>query len=323
MRALTSTDLIGDVRVRIDEDNVKSVTNDAILRMLTQGAERALRIAVRRHPSPLLTNAPLSLVDGQAKYKIPETVYEDYLLRVEIDQGDGLYHEVERRDFGNTIQFEQTSPAEIPLVWRQNGQYIEFVPAPTGTYDARIWYIEDIPPLVLPTGRVTKVNTTGNYCFIDWGDETTVDTDVTSNASYLNVIDGQTGRIKGSLQVSDITDAKLTFRTSPVEATVLNRTISGDITEAGLEKNDYLCNVSGTCMSLLKKTIYQYAVQYAVTMLIPKSSGNYELEAQILKDFEDDLDTSVWAGRRKSVRIRDKSRGWNRLNPYTNNRSWR
>ena len=317
MRALTSSDMIGDVRVRIDEDNVKSATNDAILRMLTQGAERALRLAIRKHPDGLLTSGSLTLVSGQAMYDIPEYVYEDYVLRVEINYGDGHYQEVERRDFANTASFEQSDSRDAPLVWRQNGEHIEFVPAPSGTYNARFWYIEDIPPLVLPEGRVTKVNSTGNYCFIDWGDETSVSTVSDENESFLNVVDGQTGRIKGSLQVSDITDAKLTFRASPTESSVLNRTISGSVSDVSLEKNDYVCNVSGTCMPLMKKSIYQYAVQYAVTMLMPKASGNYELEAQILKDFEDELNTSAWTGRRSSMRIRDRARAWGRLNPYS------
>lgn len=317
MRALTSSDMIGDVRVRIDEDNVKSATNDAILRMLSQGADRALRLAIRKHPDGLLTSGPLTLVNNVAQYAIPEYVYEDYILKVEIDFGDGMFQEVDRRDFANTASFEQSQPTESPLVWRQNGEYIEFVPAPSGTYNARIWYIEDIPPLVLPEGRVTKVNSTGNYCFIDWGDETQISTISEENESFVTIVDGQTGRIKGSLQVSDITDAKITFRAIPTEAEVLNRAILGSVTDVHMEKNDYICNVSGTCMPLMKKSIYQYAVQYAVLMLIPKVSGNYEIEAQLLSDFEKELATSAWSGRRTSMRIRDKARAWGRLNPYS------
>lgn len=316
MRALTTTDMIGDVRVRIDEDNVKSATNDAILRMLSQGVERALRKAVRLHPDGLISHAALTLVANQAEYLIPEYVYEDYILRIEVDFGDGNFSEVEQRDFGNAIAFEGANPVEAPLVWRQSGQHIEFVPAPTGTYNARFWYVEDIPPLVLPEGRVTKVNNTGNYCFLDWGEETTIDTTSDSNESYVSIIDGQTGRIKGSLQVNAIEDAKVTFRPVPVESAVLNKPISGLTTEVSLEKNDYLCNVSGTCMPLMKKTIYQYAVQYAVTMLMPKASGNYEVELAILGEFEKDLGSSLWGGRRKTVRIRDKARAWNKGTAY-------
>jgi hypothetical protein len=236
----TTQNLIDETRSLLDELNQDAVdTERDILPALNRGQDFAFDILARVYPEPILVNAVLD-IDGQvADYDIPEGVFEDRILKVEFGvpsgnpQGGRTYRECQRVSFRDISNYESASVTNIPYYYCIFGRTIRFVPTPSGTYDARIWYLRNPEKLSSPQGRVTRMNQAQNYCILDEaGSVLTTESD--QLGSYVNWVDGQTGEIKATLQIGSIIENKVTFRSSPQRSTVVNRTVSVYLTTASL-----------------------------------------------------------------------------------------
>jgi hypothetical protein len=159
----------------------------------------------------------------------------------------------------------------------------------------------------MPQGRVTLINAIGNYMIVDQasGDLTTQSDQL---ASYVNVIDGQTGEIKGSLQIQSIVNNKITFRTVPARSSVFNRDIS-ILEDIQIQEDDYICAIDGICVPYFGRPTSNFLIQYAVAEITRKLGGAAETEENVLKKFEQQIERT-WAGRQQDLRIKKKSNVW-------------
>jgi hypothetical protein len=310
----TVENLVEEVRQQLDELNRDSVSTEAdILPTLNRASDFAADILTRKYPEPLLKYTTLDLQAGVFEYDIPEEAFEDRILKLEtmvpIGTGRANYIEIQRISYRDITNYESAAISSFPLYYCIIGRKIRIVPQPSGSYDARMWFIRNPEKLVLPQGRATNIQS--NYIIVDEasGDLTTQSDQL---ASYVNVIDGQTGEIKGSLQIQSIVDNKITFRAVPTRSQVLNRNITGGttpVTDVNIQEDDYICAIDGICVPYFGRPTSNFLIQYAVSEITRKLGGQAETEEAILKKFEQQVERT-WAGRQQELRVKKKSNVW-------------
>lgn len=312
----TVDDLVADVRSMLDEENKDSVDTDLdILPALNRAQDFAANILARQYEEPLLTNTIISTVNNQQEYDIPEDAFEQRVEKVEVEVNN-LFYNVTRIDFRQISMYETQGATSIPYYYTIIGRKIRILPTTNGTYNLRIWYLQNPLPLVTEQGRITLVNETDQYVLVDTaGGDLTTEQDQLN--SYINLVDGNTGVIKGSMQIKNINDNKVTFKTSPTRTSVLNRTINTDLgaltdssgQTVSVEPDDYLSVIKGTCIPYLQKPISNFLIQYAVAEIRRKLGGPADLEERILKKFEQQVERQ-WVGQEQNTRVTKRNDKW-------------
>ena len=146
----------------------------------------------------------------------------------------------------------------------------------------------------------------------DLGSALTTDTSDGFNA-YVNIIDYNTGDVKGSMQISFINPStkSVTFKSSGLSrSSVLGRTIATTL-PTDIAVDDYLCIVTGTCVPEIPGAYSDYLTQYAVVEIRRRLGEDTTQEYAALKDLELELE-KMWVGRESSHRVRKSSSHWNR-----------
>ena len=309
----TVENLVEEVRQQLDELNRDSVSTEAdILPTLNRASDFASDILTRKYPEPLLKYTTLDLEAGVSEYDIPEDVFEDRILKLEttvpVGTGRANYIEIQRISYRDITNYESATISSFPLYYCIIGRKIRVVPQPSGSYNARMWMIRNPEKLVMPQGRVTLINSAQNYIIVDQADgDLTTQSD--QLASYVNVVDGQTGEIKGSLQIQSIVDNKITFRTVPSRSSVFNREIDTTLQDIEIQQDDYICAIDGICVPYFGRPTSNFLIQYAVAEITRKLGGAAETEEAVLKKFEQQVERT-WAGRQQELRVKKKSNVW-------------
>lgn len=331
---ISVTDLIDDVRSMLDEDNRVSVSDSAdILPALNRAQNYAANILARHYESPMLKWKTVQTVSGQEEYDIPENAFEQRIEKVEVEVNN-LFCPVKRISYRDVSQYESpsTSSSNIPYYYAVVGQRYRILPRANGAYPLRIWYLEEPMELVKDQGRINIVNTAGNYVIVD-----SVGTDLTTESdnlnSYVNIIDGQSGKRKASYQIQNIAGNKITFKTSPTRSSVLNINIDTSMTsllvntdtdnegaDVSINPDDFICVVRGACVPFFKKPFSNFLIQYAVAEIHRKLGGSTDMEQRVLKDLEEQVERS-WVGREQTLRVEKSNQSWGRtVRRYYGNR---
>lgn len=307
MSRLLVDDLVSDVRSLLDEDNTVSVNDERdILPALNRAQLSVVNILTRKYNDPFVAHTTLQPLSGVSEYPIPEDAFEERLEKVEINRL-GLFYEVKRIDFRDISAYENNSQTNIPYYYCIVADKIRLVPQPTGTYPLRLWYIKAPDSLVKSQGRVTLINASSNYLVVDNVGET-LTTNMDELNSYINVVDGQSGVVKQTLQIQSIQGNKIYTKTSPTRSSVLNKTVSTAI-DASVEQDDLVCVVSGSCVPRFRHAVSNYLVQFAVADLVRKLGGSTEVEEKVKADFEKFVEKQDH-GRETSTRVRKVNRNW-------------
>lgn len=319
----TVQNLVDEVRAQLDENNQDSVDDNVdILPTLNRAQDYAFDILARKYAEPILKYKTLVLLNGIAEYDISQDVFEDRVLKIEIMVPAAIpvsptvgatYREIQRVTYRDISNYESASKTNVPYYYAIYGRKIRFLPTPTGTYNARLWFLRDPEKLVPPQGRVTIMNSTSNYCILDQAGSL-LSTEADQLESYVNWIDGQTGDIKGTLQIQSIQGNKVTFRTVPARATVLTRSVVGGIaqcnnTDFAPAVDDYIAPIDGTCVPYYGRPTCNFLIQYAVAEIVRKLGGASDQEQQVLQKFEQQVERT-WVGREQQLRIKKRSQNW-------------
>lgn len=305
----TTDELVTAVRSRLDEMNRDSVdTNRDILPALNRALEYAVDIYSRHYPDPFLAYTVLDLNGSDQEYDIPGNVYEDRIVRIEIKTSRNTYREVTRILYRDVVNYETDGSTAIPYYYTIVGRKIHFVPSPSGTYDARLWYIKEPEPLVLQQGRITRVNVANNYIVVDSvGSDLTTESDQLNN--YVNIINGQTGEVRGTLQIASIDGGRITFRSTLSRSTVVGLPVSTSLTDIGAVDDDYICVAEGTCIPYLGAPTSNFLIQFAIAEISRQLGLNSVEEEQILDKFEKQVQ-KTWAGRETTIRVAKRSQAF-------------
>jgi hypothetical protein len=315
----TVQDLIDQVRSQLDEQNRDSVSTESdILPSMNRAQDYAFDILARKYPEPILAYSTLDMVSGEAEYSIPENVFEDRVqkLEVEVPNGTGrsTYREVQRISYRDISNYETTTPSNLPQYYCVIGRKLRIIPAPSGAYDLRMWYLRNPEKLKTPQGRITIVNEAQRYVIVDSAGSS-LTTEADQLGSYVNLIDGQTGEIKGTLQIQILSDDKVTFRSTPTRSTVLNRVVSGSLTSLGIQQDDYISPIDGTCVPYYGSPVSNFLIQFAVAEITRKLGGQSDTEEKILDKFEKQMERT-WAGRETQLRVKKKNTSWGNNSMY-------
>lgn len=307
MRRLTVDNLVEEVQSMIDETNTANVdVVKDILPALNRAQDKACNILARHYDDPLLKDKIVQPLAGISEYPIPEDAFEQRLEKIECKHNNA-YYEVTRIKYRDVTLYETPQPQNSPYYYTIVGNKYRLLPTPSAAYPLRLWYLRDPLPLVLPQGRVTSTNSAGNYIVVD-AVGSDVDTNIDSLASFLNIVDGETGDIKGTLQVQSVNGRRITFKTAPNRTEVLGLTI-GTSLPADIAQDDLICLAEGTCVPFLKKPLANYLIQYAVAELTRKLGGSADMELRVTAELEE-LVTRSWAGREQDMRVKKRSKQW-------------
>lgn len=314
-RRLVVDELIASVRMQLAEANTESVTDEFILDALNRAQDFACNIFARHYDTPLLTYTFVTTTSGTAEYDIPEDALEQRIEMLEVSI-NGVFYPVTQLDKNDITLFESQSAISIPYYYCVIGDKYRLVPRSSGTYPLRLWYMRDPDPFVVQQGQVTLVNLASNYLIVDEpGSGLTTESDQLD--SYVNLVDGQSGRIKATMQVQSIANGRITFRSSPIRTSVLNKTIltalplAADGVSSLVQPDDYVCLVHGSCVPFIKKPLSNYVIQYAVAEIRRALGGPAELEEAVKKQMEQEVERS-WVGRPSKLRVKAVSGIWGR-----------
>lgn len=316
MRPTTVYDLVQQVRSQLNEENRFAInTNDDILPALNRAQAYVEEVYSRHYPDALLGSYEIPFVGGQQDYTLPEGIFGDRIVRVEL-----IFPHAGPVPLPRVTAYEQSRYAApvwvttpTPSAYMIHGKTIRFLPTPSGSYSFRLWAVKAREPMVLDWGRVTKINWDNRYVIVDnlGGKDAesagTPTTEMDNLNSYVGIVDAQTGRIKCTLQVKAITGNRVEFKATPARSLVYNDVVTGVIAD-DVELDDYICSVSGTCIPTLDATAQNFMIQYAVNEMRRRlSDDSAVLEKQVLEDFRKQIE-STWAGRDQAKRVHKKSR---------------
>ncbi len=310
----TVDDIIGEIRSCIDEDNTDSInTTRDILPALNRAQDYAFDVLARKYPEPLLASADLSLVSNTSDYDVPDNVFEDRVRKVEIaiPTGGGrfMYQELTRISYSDSGMYTAGNLTAIPRYYCLFGRTIRIIDTPTGVYSARIWFLRNPERLVEPQGRVTTIGS--NYLIVD-SQGSALATEADQLGSYVNVVNGKTGEIRGSLQIQVLGTDRIIFRASPLRSAVLGRTISSAPADTDVQVDDYLAPITGTCVPYYSRPISNFLIIYTSAELNGKLGVEEStMEQKLLDKLETQIERT-WVGREQSLRVKRRSRIWGR-----------
>lgn len=310
-------DLISDVRSLLDEENQAAVDDDRdILPALNRAQDVAANILARHYDDPMLVHATIQLEANKQEYDIPDDAFEARLEKVELKNGV-VYYPLERISYRDITLYETSTRINIPYFYCVVGNKFRIIPGPTNVNQLRVWYLYDPLPLVKQQGRITLVNDDENYVIVDEvGEDLTTETDQLN--SYVNIIDGQSGVRKGSFQIKNIVDNKITFKTTPSREDVYNIPINDDMSTlvdnedlpVTINQDDYICLIKGNCIPFFKKPFSNYLISYAVAELSAiKLGGEAGLVTAVKTELEKLVEHS-WVGRESTLKVKKKNPQW-------------
>jgi len=306
----TVSSFMEEVRSMLDEDNRDSITDrEDILPALNRAQDYATNILSRHYESPLLKFKIIDAVPGQLDYPIPEDAFEERLEAVEVSVS-GQFSKLSRINFRNIADYEVQSAALVPFYYSVIGDKFRILPGPSA-YPLRLWYLVDPLPLVPSQGRITKVDYVSTFIVLDVvGESLTTEADQLN--SYINIINGKTGEVKGSYQIKTISGNKINLKTIPSRLTVEGSVISSSLEENLISEDDLVSVVSGTCVPFFKKPVSNFLVQYAVADLRRKLGDDSGMDERLKQSLEDQVKKS-WVGREQSMRVSQVNNTWRRI----------
>lgn len=312
----TVDDLVIAVRSLLDEENSAHIDDDRdILPSLNRAQESAAGIVADKYESPLLATTIVDLVTNQDSYDMPVNIFEDRVEKVELLEADGRAVPIQRISFRDSTTFSGETPNQYPVAYYIMEKSIVITPTPTAGNRLRIWYIKAPPRLTKSQGRITSIKdastVTENYVMVDAvGSGISEDTD--SLESFVNIINGNTGKIKGTFQIQFTDDQQVKFKAAlgVDRSTVFGLTVLTDLADASVALDDYLCLAEGSCMLYLLQPIHNYIVQYAVSELKGEKLDESNQALQIALDKAEKRMERLWVGRESDMIVKRKNRSW-------------
>jgi hypothetical protein len=300
--AMVVSDLISQVRDDLDEFNSDQITDESIVNKLNRAQRAAMNTASRKYPEAFLTDEVINLVSGTSEYDLPEA-FGGRVQHIEL-LISGVPYEIKRVSFRELKQYQTTSSA-TPMVWAVVGKQYHIAPTPNADYEVRLWYLKKLEDLVKDQGRVTRIS--GNTLYVDEvGEDLSVTSETLSN--YVNLVDRETGLVKATMQVQNLGSGVITLKSTPDRSTVLNRTVTGTV-PATLNVDDYICIVSGTCVSEFDAAYIDFIVKHAVIGLKIRMGDDVQGDYAELSKLTEELE-AMWLGRESALRVKRSNARW-------------
>lgn len=313
--SLTVDQLVDQIRSQIDESNTANVTDSELVDALNRVQRKAYNIAVRYFPDLTWAQTSFQTTSGTTNYDIPAEAYGRRINHLTVNIGNTQYL-VKRISNHRKHSYTFNSQVSRPFYYTVVKNQLQLFPPPAQGTTIELHYTDDPETLVKSQGRIETINTGSNYVIVDsLGSD--LSTTISGFNSYCNIIDYTTGAVKATLQVNEIdtTTKQVTFRTSPTRTSVLGKTISTAIPSTA-EVDDFICIITGSCVSELPLAYVDYLMQGAVLDIRRRLGERSDEEYRHYKDLEEEL-RKMWVGREARSRIRKSSAFWG--GSYSNN----
>lgn len=320
MELITTNDLVTEIRDLAQERNIVNISDEMILRIMTRGQRFVTSEVVKVFPEPFIADhTPTPAEVAQGFFAIPKDAWEDRILYVEFVSGAQPYR-VPWRRFDQTAALRMSGVrVPVPYAVYTMGRNVHFAGRPDGAYSCRAVYVRGPEPLVLSLGRITAVGST--YLAIERPDEDSaldLSTENDDLKSYFNVIDHQTGAVKGTFQVASLPAAgdRINVRSTPQRQLVQARSVSGSSSLADVASlDDYVCHIRGSCIPVLSGALNSFIVVYSAAELARALEETMaQLTGQISEVYRG-IAQQQDIGRGTPIRVKNTSKIWSRLNP--------
>jgi hypothetical protein len=318
-RGLTVNDLAEELRSLLDEFNDSNLDIERdVLPVFNDAQLVAFGVLARSYPEPLLTPIDIEVASGTITVELPEALFGDSLREVEwIDPND--YDRPQKCDLVIIRKLSQnhaSSAVDAPRMHTIYGRNIRFNQPASGRKTLRLWALREPDQLISPFGRILNVDETNNILYLT---DIATDYDVTSgDYSYVNIIDGQTGLIKGTVQIlewDEVDTARI--KLVPDASLVMGKPVNGDISSA--LRDDYLCFIKGTCVLQFSDVIRNFIKQYAIDRIKRNKLGYpYDVDNKLVDEFRKEM-KKAYMGRMSAMRVWHNNPNWlqfNRLRYY-------
>lgn len=304
-RLLLTEDLIADVRSCLDEVNRSRIDDDLdIIPALNRGLDHGASILARHYDDPLLTLKTVTSTSNEVP--IPVDAFEERVEKIELQRNSGFY-DIDRISTRDISKYETVySTNSLPLRWAQVGKTIRLLPG-NSTGDLRIHYLRTPLPLGKTMGRVTRV---GADFLVIANLSSSVTTNADLETSYINVVNPETGDIRGSLQVKRINGDRLEFKTTPDKTTFLGYDIL-TLATIGVEEEDRLSLSGSTCTPFMKRPLSNFLISFAEGEIRRKLGEDTEVQLRAMMALKEDVERS-WSGRESTLRVDTRGGQWNR-----------
>ena len=318
-RGLTVNDLADELRSLLDEFNDSNLDIERdVLPVFNDAQLVAFGVLARSYPEPLLTPIDVTVTSGTLTVELPESLFGDSVKEVEwVDPNN--FDRPSKCDLvliRKLSQNHSSSSVDAPRMFGIHGRNIRFNQPASGRKTLRIWALREPDQLLCPFGRILNVDEVNNILYLT---DVSTSYDVTSgDYSYVNIIDGQTGLIKGSVQIlewDDVDTARI--KLTPDAALVMGKPVNGDISSA--MRDDYLCFIKGTCVLQFSDVIRNFIKQYAIDRIKRNKLGYpYDVDNKLTDDFRKEM-KKAYMGRMSALRVWHNNPNWlqfNRLRYY-------
>lgn len=308
--ALTVTNLISQVRNQLDETNKSGVKDsEDVLPSLNRANDYALNILTRVW-EPTLISYERVTGDGESMdFPIPQDAFEQRIEHVELEYQQNYFRHLTPADFREITVLEGQGTASYPTHWCIVGNNVRILPRPAAGTPIRIWYSKDPGLLVKEQARIVLAPTLNQDYLVCTNIGEELSEDMTDLSSYFNVVDGQTGEIKGTFQIAFIENNRIYIRTSGTSAKIDTRTVLASFNDLDIEAGDFVCSYEGTCIPTMKKPLSNFLVQFAVAEITRKLGGDAPTEEAVLRKFEEQV-RKTWSGRNRRTKVTRSNHLW-------------
>lgn len=292
----TVSDMMATIRSKLQEHNNTKVSDDEILYALNAGQDFAFDIIARRYPDSI-AKIQTATLNSDNTITIPEDAFEQRLTRVYRVTNGEYSTPLERVDYREADDFvgQQGAPTHYAVLKNK----VSLLPSQNITsYTYKIAYVQDLEPLVKDQGRIETVvlaadngDDAGNAAIVVNSLGTSLTNDASNINRFVNIVDGTTGLIKCSLEVKTINTStkRITFKANPTRSTVLNKTISDDLS-TDVEVDDYICIITGSCVPYFRKPSSNFILQFATTEIKRSVGMDAQQEEVALRKYEEQLE---------------------------------
>jgi hypothetical protein len=309
---ITVDGLIEDTRQLLDEDNTESVSDGKILKQLNIAARSLYHTVAKQYDQMYMEKAAFT-TDGTAFLDIPTDAFG---RRVEFITYSNGFEQIRIEAVApSKLRRHSTIRSNYPSCYTTARNSIELFPIPGSGLTGYIHYMKKPSTLVKSMGRI--VDATSSVLTLDsLGDDIT--TDVDTLGAFFNVVDPNTGLIKGTFQAAaiDSTANELTIKTTGLNRTsVYGSTIGTSLTDIA-SVDDYICVVGGTCVVEMLSDYADYISYMAMSLIkgslrVPLSQVEMDTLAQLKQTAE-----TLWSGRENDNKVTNKNPYFSRAATY-------
>jgi hypothetical protein len=315
-KRLLIENIMGEIRRMAGEQNTDgNIPDDMLLDAINRASKEAAMLLGRYYPVPLITKTNLMTTTSEPELDMPEDCLEGRVLKVELMLPSAPPRELLAISPEDNHKFEEAEgTVTYPNVWFEVGftRKIRVLPQPMAGLTLRVWYVKDLPELAISQGKITNITNllTSNYLLVDEvGDDLTAT--LTEDGSHVSIVDGQTGLIKATYEVSNVnsTTGRITFASSPTVSTIDNTTVTAPSSSDGVALGDFLCVAPFSCISQIRSPFVEYIKQYAFALIQQVNGADAQIAYAALNRLEKFV-KSMDKGKPSTLRVSQRSHAY-------------